>query len=105
MVQGSATASLLVIHSADRDVQGRRYQLGAEDVTLGREDDNTITISSDQASRHHARIQAVAGGHVVRDLGSTNGTFVNSKPVQQQPLRHGDVVRVASTVFKYVVET
>jgi len=104
MVQGSATASLLVIHSADREVQGRRYLLGTEDVTLGREDDNTIAISSDQASRHHARIQAVAGGHVLRDLGSTNGTFVNSKPVQQQPLRHGDVVRVASTVFKYVVE-
>jgi len=47
----------------------------------------------------------VAGGHVLRDLGSTNGTFVNSKQIQQQPLRHGDVVRVASTVFKYVVES
>jgi len=105
MGQGTATASLLVIHSADRDAQGHRYVLGVEDVTLGREDDNTIIISSDQASRHHARVQSVAGGHVLRDLGSTNGTFVNSKPVQQQPLRHGDVVRVASTVFKYVVES
>jgi len=104
MGQGIATASLQVIHSADPAAQGKRYELGADDVSLGREDDNTIIISSDQASRHHARIQAVAGGHVLRDLGSTNGTFVNSKPVQQQPLRHGDVVRVASTVFKYVVE-
>jgi pSer/pThr/pTyr-binding forkhead associated (FHA) protein len=104
MVQGSATASLLVIHSADKEAQGRRYVLGPEDALLGREDDNTIVISSDQASRHHARIQAVAGGHVLRDLGSTNGTFVNSKPIQQQPLRHGDVVRIASTVFKYTVE-
>jgi pSer/pThr/pTyr-binding forkhead associated (FHA) protein len=71
---------------------------------MGREVGNGIVISSDQASRRHARILVVAGGHVLQDLDSTNGTFVNSKAVKEQQLRHGDVVRVASTVMKYVVD-
>jgi pSer/pThr/pTyr-binding forkhead associated (FHA) protein len=38
------------------------------------------------------------------DLDSTNGTFLNSKLVKEQTLRHGDVVRIATTVLKYVTE-
>jgi pSer/pThr/pTyr-binding forkhead associated (FHA) protein len=73
-------------------------------LTLGREAGNGIVISSDQASRRHATILVVSGGHVLQDLDSTNGTFVNSKPIKEQQLRHGDVLRIASTVMKYVVE-
>jgi pSer/pThr/pTyr-binding forkhead associated (FHA) protein len=104
MSQGTARASLHVIHSADTAVQGQAYPIGPEGLSLGREVGNGIVISSDQASRRHARILVVAGGHVLQDLDSTNGTFVNSKAVKEQQLRHGDVVRVASTVMKYVVD-
>jgi pSer/pThr/pTyr-binding forkhead associated (FHA) protein len=104
MGTGTPKASLHVIHSADREVQGQVYLIGPEGLSLGREADNTIVVSSDQASRHHTRIVEAAGGHVLQDLDSTNGTFVNSKQVKEQRLRHGDVVRVASTVMKYVVE-
>ena len=98
-------AALVVVHSADPDEQGQRYPLGADDVTLGREAGNTVVIGSDQASRRHARIFASGGAHVLVDLDSTNGTFLNSKQVKEQTLRHGDVLRIASTVLKYVVET
>jgi len=98
-------ASLVVVHSADKEEAGKRYPLGEEDVTLGREEENTVVIASDQASRRHARIFVSGGAHVLVDLESTNGTFLNSKLVKEQPLRHGDVVRIASTVLKYVVET
>jgi pSer/pThr/pTyr-binding forkhead associated (FHA) protein len=100
----AAKAALLVVHSADADAQGKRYALGEEDVTLGRDATNTIVIASDQASRHHARIFVSGGSHVLVDLDSTNGTFLNSKLVKEQTLRHGDVIRIASTVLKYVVE-
>jgi pSer/pThr/pTyr-binding forkhead associated (FHA) protein len=100
----NARASLLVIHSPDPAFQGRSFPLGADELTLGREAGNEIVIASDQASRRHARIFVLSGSHVVQDLDSTNGTFVNSKAIREQPLRHGDVVRVASTVLKYVVE-
>jgi pSer/pThr/pTyr-binding forkhead associated (FHA) protein len=104
MSQGTARASLHVIHSADAAVQGQAFPIGPDGLTLGREDGNGIVVSSDQASRRHARLLVVAGGHVLQDLDSTNGTFVNSKPVKEQQLRHGDVVRIASTVMKYLVE-
>lgn len=97
------TANLLVVHSADAAEQGKRYPLAAEDVTLGRDTANRIVVASEQASRRHARIFASGGAHVLVDLESTNGTFLNSKPVKEQTLRHGDVLRIASTVLKYVV--
>jgi len=101
---GRISASLHVIHSADAEAQGLVYPLGDGDTTFGREVDNTVVVTSDQASRRHARLLPAPGGHVLQDLGSTNGTFVNSKPIQEQRLRHGDVIRVASTVLKYVIE-
>jgi pSer/pThr/pTyr-binding forkhead associated (FHA) protein len=97
-------AALQVVHSADPDQQGKRFDLGDEDVTLGREPGNTILVSSEQASRRHARIFVSGGAHVLVDLDSTNGTFLNSKLVKEQTLRHGDVIRIASTVLKYVVD-
>ena len=98
------SAALVVVHSADKEEQGRRYALGAEDATLGREPGNTIVIASDQASRRHARIFISGGAHVLVDLESTNGTFLNSKLAKEQTLRHGDVLRIASTVLKYVID-
>jgi pSer/pThr/pTyr-binding forkhead associated (FHA) protein len=61
-------------------------------------------VATEQASRRHARVFVQGEAHVLVDLESTNGTFLNSRQVKEQALRHGDVVRVASTVMKYVVE-
>jgi pSer/pThr/pTyr-binding forkhead associated (FHA) protein len=97
-------AALLVVHAPDDGLKGKRFPLGGEDVTLGREDGNTIVVASDQASRRHARIFPSGGAHVLVDLDSTNGTYLNSKLVKEQTLRHGDVLRIATTVLKYVVE-
>jgi pSer/pThr/pTyr-binding forkhead associated (FHA) protein len=97
-------AVLVVVHAPDKEQHGSRHPLGDEDVTLGREEGNTIVVASDQASRRHARIFVSGGAHVLVDLESTNGTFLNSKLVKEQTLRHGDVIRIASLVLKYVVE-
>jgi pSer/pThr/pTyr-binding forkhead associated (FHA) protein len=98
----AAKATLQVIHAADRPLQDRAYPLEAE-LTIGRGEENTLVVGSDQASRRHASIRPEAGGHLLTDLGSTNGTFVNSKAVKERRLVHGDVIRIASTVLKYVV--
>ena len=97
-------ASLVIVHSADKEQEGKQFPLGDDDVTLGREAGNTIVVVSDQASRRHARIFVSGGAHVLVDLESTNGTFLNSKLVKEQTLRHGDVIRIASTVLKYLVD-
>jgi pSer/pThr/pTyr-binding forkhead associated (FHA) protein len=97
-------AVLQVVHSVDPTQSGQRFELGEEDVTLGREPGNTVLIGSEQASRRHARIFVSGGAHVLVDLDSTNGTFLNSKLVKEQTLRHGDVIRIASMVLKYLVD-
>ncbi|MGB8932122.1 MAG: FHA domain-containing protein [Anaeromyxobacteraceae bacterium] len=97
-------AVLSVVHASTEGEAGKRYTVGEEDVTLGREDVNTVVVGSDQASRRHARIFVSGGNHVLVDLDSTNGTFLNSKQTKEQTLRHGDVIRIGTSVFKYVVE-
>jgi pSer/pThr/pTyr-binding forkhead associated (FHA) protein len=97
-------ALLVVVHAAGGEQQGERHPLGDDDVTIGRDEGNTVVVASDQASRRHARIFVSGGAHVLVDLESTNGTFLNSKLVKEQTLRHGDVIRIASTVLKYVIE-
>ena len=61
------------------------------DVVVGRAEDATIRVDSARASRRHARIRLEAGVIVVEDLGSRNGTRVNS-----QVLRSGST-RIATT--------
>jgi pSer/pThr/pTyr-binding forkhead associated (FHA) protein len=97
-------AVLTVVHSTAEGEAGRRYPVGTEDVALGREEGNTVVVSSDQASRRHARITVSGATHVLVDLDSTNGTFLNSKQTKEATLRHGDVIRIGTVVFKYVVE-
>jgi FHA domain len=97
-------AALVVVHSADASAKGTRHDVGGDDVTIGRDPASTVVVASDQASRRHARIFASGGAHVLVDLESTNGTFLNSRPVAEHTLRHGDVIRIASTVLKYVVD-
>ncbi len=96
-------AVLTVVQATQEGEAGKRYPVQEEDVTLGREEGNTIVVASDQASRRHARIFVSGGSHVLVDLDSTNGTFLNSKLVKEQTLRHGDVLRIATTVLKYLV--
>jgi pSer/pThr/pTyr-binding forkhead associated (FHA) protein len=97
-------ASLVVSHSNERALVGQRFPVEEEDVSLGREQSNTVVVPSDSASRKHARIFASGGSHVLVDLESTNGTLLNGKVVHEQTLRDGDVIRIGSTVLKYVLE-
>jgi two-component system cell cycle response regulator len=89
----------LVIISGD-DI-GRRYELGNQEVSIGRADTCTICVNTDQVSRKHATIQAVLGKYYIVDMRSTNGTFVNEQKVERAKLLDGDQIRVGKTVLKY----
>ena len=53
-------------------------------------------------SREHARLTLARGTVVIEDLGSTNGIFVNSVRIDRQELRHGDLVTVGETQFRFL---
>ena len=73
-------------------VQGRGIDLG-EGVTVGRDQGCDLVLSHDRISRKHAWVGPAGDNVVVRDLGSTNGTHVNGREIQTQPLREGDVIQ------------
>jgi pSer/pThr/pTyr-binding forkhead associated (FHA) protein len=74
----------------------------ADGVTsLGRHDDCIIRIKSSQVSRKHCELHEADGRLMVRDLGSSNGTFVNGKRVLgQQALKVGDELTVGSVTLR-----
>lgn len=61
-----------------------------------------LVLDDPAASREHARIQWERGQFVLYDLASANGTWVNNRRIQRQPLMDGDVIRIGDTtmVFK-----
>src|SRR4051812_6048164 len=71
---------------------GRRIAVQGAKTTLGRALDNDIVIADNRVSRYHAEIAAAPPGHVVRDLGSTNGTSLAGRPVARDQLSDGDVI-------------
>ncbi|HET8539717.1 MAG TPA: diguanylate cyclase [Anaeromyxobacter sp.] len=80
---------------------GVRVPLEAE-VVLGRDPGCTVALPSEDVSRRHARIAPEEDGHVVADLGSTNGTWVNGVEVERRRLAAGDRIRVGAYVAAYV---
>jgi pSer/pThr/pTyr-binding forkhead associated (FHA) protein len=78
---------------------GAVHTLTGDLVTIGRYTGNTITIPDEQISRHHARLTKTADGYSIEDLGSSNGSFVNSvRVVHPVPLSSGDLVRLGTSI-------
>lgn len=77
-------------------VNKKKIQLVAK-ITIGREYDNTIVLDSKLTSRHHCLIQKIKDAYFVKDLSSTNGTFINGSripPDKYVKLNPGDKLTV-----------
>jgi diguanylate cyclase (GGDEF)-like protein len=93
-------ACLVVIYGDDL---GRRIPLGNEPCVIGRSSKCEVQIDQESVSRNHARLTRGSSGYSVRDLGSTNGTYVNDEIIDEVMLRDGDQVKVGRTIFKFIV--
>jgi diguanylate cyclase (GGDEF)-like protein len=97
---------------------GTCYPLVDSPCAIGRGDDCDIPLYHPSVSRRHAQIELSDDGFRVLDLGSTNGTFVNDRPVivaenleaqadvliarPGQPLKDGDYLRVGNCIFRFL---
>ena len=79
-----------------------QFDLAAHDtLTIGRAAECDLLLDSPLVSRHHARLERSGPAHVLIDLGSTNGTYVNSQRIDRVELRAGDVVQIGPYRFTY----
>ena len=86
MVQGGANSGMLI-------------PLSGPPVTLGRRPDNDVVLDDTTVSRRHALIMESPSGFVLRDLSTTNGTYVNRSRIGdgEHPLADGDRIRLADS--------
>jgi|SRR6218665_606146 len=93
-------AALVVIYGLEL---GRKYDLRTEETLIGRSAKAEIQVDQESISRNHACITTSGRGVFIKDLGSTNGTFVNDELVNgETALRNGDLVKIGRTIFKFI---
>ena len=98
------------VNPADRpwlDIDGDRYPLMGALTIVGRDDRADIILDDPGISRQHCEIRVTTDGphfvSTIRDLGSTNGTFVNGERISSERLQPGDRVTVGRTSVTYRV--
>lgn len=80
------------------------FILDQEIMTIGRKEDNDIRIENLAVSGHHAKLLTIFDDSFLEDLESTNGTFVNGKPIEKHPLKHGDIITIGKHELRYLNE-
>ncbi len=86
--------------------KGKRkdFVIGAAPSIIGRKPEADIRIPLGEVSRAHCEIRLNGSKVVVRDLGSSNGTYVNNERVKESPLKAGDTVRVGPVQFTVQID-
>jgi pSer/pThr/pTyr-binding forkhead associated (FHA) protein len=87
-----------VIRGVSGPYFGKTYPLRGTTV-LGRHADCDIRLNNEGISRRHAEIVVTGDGLLVRDIGSSNGTFVNGEKIEEKTLKVGDEVRFDALRF------
>jgi pSer/pThr/pTyr-binding forkhead associated (FHA) protein len=73
---------------------GRSHELKAEKTTVGRVEDNIFQIPDPSVSSHHCEITLKGNDVVIRDLNSTNGTFINGQQITEATLKPSQILRL-----------
>ena len=82
-------------------ISGTTYELVDNLVTIGRGPDNAIVINDPSVSARHAQLQLAGETYRLKDLGSTNGTHVNGKPVTETLLSFDARVRFGAAEARF----
>jgi DNA-binding NtrC family response regulator len=100
-VRQSGRGRFLVVRGPDR---GESVTLGPGPLTLGSGAGSDVRLSDPTISRRHLLVTPAEEGVVVRDLGSTNGSFIRGARFQELVLGFGTEIQIGQTHLKYVPE-
>jgi len=83
------------------EILERELPSDATPMTMGRANDNGWTLDDEGVSRRHAEITATEDGYVIRDLGSSNGTWVNRTRIERHVLADGDEITIGTSTLVF----
>ncbi|HWN68856.1 MAG TPA: GGDEF domain-containing protein [Haliangium sp.] len=95
----TSEACLVVIYGHDL---GKKYNLDRDNLIIGRSSGADIRLEQEAVSRNHCKLVNNGESVMVRDLGSTNGTYVNDQLVGEHRLHDGDLVKIGRCIFKFL---
>ena len=90
-------AKLVILNQG---MTGRSHDLTVDRTTIGRVDDNTFHIQDASVSSHHCEVHLRGAEILIRDLNSTNGTFINGEKISEAVLKSGQVLRFGQVELK-----
>lgn len=79
---------------------GTAHELKSERTTVGRLEDNNFQIAEPSVSSHHCEIILRGSEIIVKDLNSTNGTYINDQPITEAPLKPGQILRLGKVELR-----
>lgn len=99
--EAKASSPVLVVISG-RPL-GKSFLITKESMTLGRDITADISLGESAISRKHTEFLLNENGVFVRDMGSTNGTFVNDQKIEAKiQLHDGDLIRIGNSILKFL---
>jgi len=90
-------AKLLVLSGP---LAGQSYELKVDKTTVGRVEDNTFQIADPSVSSHHCEIHLQSEGLLIKDLNSTNGSFINGEKITEATLKAGQTLKLGQVELR-----
>ena len=79
---------------------GQTYELKVGNTTVGRVEDNAFPLPEPSVSSHHCEIHLVENDVIVKDLNSTNGSFINGEKITESLLKPGQILRLGQVELR-----
>lgn len=79
---------------------GRTHELKLDKTSIGRIEDNSFQVAEPSVSSHHCEVLLRSGDVVVRDLDSTNGTYIGGEKITERPLKPGQILRLGQVEMR-----
>src|SRR5271156_453561 len=90
-------AKLVILNQG---MTGRTFDLSVERTTVGRVEDNAFQIVDASVSSHHAEIILRGPDIVIKDLNSTNGSFIGSEKITETVLKPGQILKLGQVELR-----
>ncbi len=81
--------------------QQDNYTISKHQISIGRQAQNDIVLQHPTVSRQHALIYFEQGTFYLKDLGSSNGSIINGRPITHQALQNGDLIEIGEVILHF----